>query len=332
MEKTDTSKDRYWVGFDLGGTKMLAVLYDASFEVIGRRKRQTRAFEGLDVGLARIVQTIEDCLADSGIAPSQLYGISVGAPGTLDPSKGVIHDLPNLGWKNVKISEFLKKHFACPVILSNDVDAGTYGEYISGAAKGVHCALGIFPGTGIGGACVYDGKPLTGSRRSCMEIGHIPIVSNGRLCGCGNYGCLETVASRLSIASEIAAAAYRGEAPFILEDAGTDLINIRSAAIARAIENGDTVVAQIVERAATWLGQGIATAVNLLLPDVVVLGGGLVDAMPDSYVEHVRTSTQKHVAPLYRDQFEIKPAKLGDDSVTFGAATWMASHLENATA
>jgi glucokinase len=331
MGKSDTPKSKYWIGFDLGGTKMLAVLYNASLEPIGRRKRKTRAFEGLDAGLARIVQTIEDCLADSGIESSQLNGISVGAPGPLDPRKGVIHDLPNLGWKNVKITEFLKKQFSCPVTLSNDVDAGTYGEYVSGAAKGARCALGIFPGTGIGGACVYEGKPLIGSRRSCMEIGHIPIVANGRLCGCGNYGCLETVASRLSIASEIAVAAYRGEAPFILEDAGTDLTNIRSAAIARAIENGDTVVAQIVERAATWLGQGIATAINLLLPDVVVLGGGLVDAMQDTYVDQVRASTLKHVAPPYRDQFEIKPAELGDDSVTLGAASWMATQVENGT-
>jgi glucokinase len=331
MGKSNTSKNKYWVGFDLGGTKMLAVVYNASLEPIGRRKRKTRAFEGLDAGLARIVQTIEDCLVDSGIEPSQLYGISVGAPGPLDPRKGVICDLPNLGWKNVKITEILKKQFSCPVTLSNDVDAGTYGEYVSGAAKGARCALGIFPGTGIGGACVYEGKPLVGLRRSCMEIGHIPIVANGRLCGCGNYGCLETVASRLSIASEIAVAAYRGEAPFILEDAGTDLTNIRSAAIARAIENGDTVVAQIVERAAAWLGQGIATAVNLLLPDVVVLGGGLVDAMADTYVDQVRASTLKHVAPPYRDQFEIKPAELGDDSVTLGAASWMASQVENKT-
>ena len=306
---------------------MLAALFDDSFNVVKRKKRKTRAFEGVDIGLERIVKTAQDALNEAGLTAEQLTGIGIGAPGPLDPKKGILMDLPNLGWKNVKLKDYLENVFGCPVFVSNDVDAGVFGEYTKGAAKGARCALGIFPGTGIGGGCVYDGQIITGKRRTAMEFGHIIVQPDGMLCGCGNHGCLETVASRLAIASAITAAAYRGEAPTILEEAGTDLNNIRSSTIARAIKNGDKSVEDIVRSAAKWLGVGLASTINLLLPDVVVLGGGLVEAMPDLYVKEVSDAVRKNVMPPFRDEFVIKTAKLGDDATALGAAAWASAQI-----
>ncbi len=175
-----------------------------------------------------------------------LRGIGLGSAGPLDLDEGIILDAPNLGWKDVKIKSILEKEFGCPAVVLNDVDAGVYGEYRFGAARSSRCAVGVFPGTGIGGGCVYDGKILRGKTNSCMEIGHIQVVPDGPRCGCGLQGCLEAVASRLAISAAAAQAAYRGQAPHLLDIAGTSLDEIRSGALADAIAAGDTVVESIV--------------------------------------------------------------------------------------
>jgi glucokinase len=208
------------------------------------------------------------------------------------------------------------------------VDSGVYGEYRFGAAVGSRTALGVFPGTGIGGGLVYEGKIFRGKKSSCLEIGHMPIVIEGAVCGCGRRGCLETVASRLALSAEIAKAAYRGQAPHILRVAGTDLANIRSGTIQEAIEAGDTVVEQIMRDGARYLGMALAGTVNLLAPDVIVLGGGLVEAMPKLFMDEVTKSLAKHVMPSYQKTFELKVAKLGDDAGVMGAAAWTRHCIE----
>ena len=189
-----------------------------------------------------------------------------GSAGPLDLDEGVILDAPNLGWKDVKMKATLEKEFGCPAAVMNDVDAGVYGEYRFGAARSSRCVLGVFPGTGIGGGCVYDGKIVRGKTNSCMEIGHIQVVPDGPLCGCGLRGCLEAVASRLAISAAAAQAAYRGQAPDLLDAAGTSLDQIRSGALADSIAAGDTVVESIVRNAARHIGTAVASAVHLCRP------------------------------------------------------------------
>ena len=274
------------------------------------------------MGLERIIQTVEEALAEAGQDKDQLAGIGLGIPGPLDPSRGLVIHTPNLGWRNFQLRKPLEEALKCPVFVINDVDAGIYGEFRFGAAQGTRCAVGVFPGTGIGGGCVYDGHILTGRNRSCFEIGHIPLLPEGPLCGCGQRGCLEAVASRLAISASAASAAYRGEAPNLQALAGTDLSNIRSGALAEAIKAGDKVVEEIVRNAAGWLGVGVVTLVNLLAPDVVVLGGGLVEAMPTIYVEEVTKVAQNRVMAPFKDVFKIAISQLGDDAVAKGAAAW----------
>jgi glucokinase len=313
---------RHWVGFDLGGTKMLAAAFSPEFRVLGRKRRKTKGMEGAKAGLERIVETIHDALVEGKVAADSLAGIGVGCPGNIDLDRGVILDSANLGWHNVAIRDALEKEFGCPAVVLNDVDAGVYGEYRFGAGKGARCLVGVFPGTGIGGGCVYEGKVLRGKSMSCFEIGHVQVDPVGHICGCGRIGCLETEASRLAIAASAAMAAYRGEAPNLLAIAGTDLANIRSGVLADAIRAGDTVVERIVERAARMIGWVVADVVNLLTPDIIVLGGGLVEAMPDIFVEGVEQAVKQRVAPPFAKTFKVTAAKLGDDAAVRGAAAW----------
>lgn len=316
------SGDRAWVGFDLGGTKMNAILFDRKFESIARRKKKTRGAEGATAGVERIRSTIEKLLEEAGLEKARLGGIGVGCPGPLDLDEGVILAAPNLGWRDVPLKKILEKEFDCPVWICNDVDAGVYGEFRFGAAVGARTTLGVFPGTGIGGGMIYEGKIFRGKKSSCLEIGHIPVVIDGAVCGCGRRGCLETVASRLALSAEIAKAAYRGQAPHILRVAGTDLANIRSGTIQEAIEAGDEVVEEIMRDGARYLGIALAGAVNMLAPDVIILGGGLVEAMPRLYVDEIARVLAAHVMPAYQKTYELKVAKLGDDAGAMGAAAW----------
>jgi len=325
----EKKRKKYWVGFDLGGTKMLANIFDPDFKLLGRARKKTQARNGSQSGLDRIVQTIEGALAETGLQKDQLAGIGLGIPGPLDPSRGLVIHTPNLGWRNFQLRKPLEEAFGCPVFVINDVDAGIYGEFRFGAAQGTRCAVGVFPGTGIGGGCVYEGRILTGRNRSCFEIGHIQLIPDGPLCGCGQRGCLEAVASRLAISASAASAVYRGEAPNLLALAGTDLANMRSGALADAIKAGDTVVEEIVRNGARWLGVGVSTLVNLLAPDVVVLGGGLVEAMPAIYVEEVSKITQARVMTPFKDVFKITVSQLGDDAVAKGAAAWAEASVDS---
>jgi glucokinase len=268
------------------------------------------------------VQTVNQALESAGLAADQLSGIGVGVPGPVDFERGIVLEAVNLGWKKVKLQKALESALHCPAMVLNDVDAGVYGENQLGAARHSRSVVGIFPGTGIGGGCVYDGQIVRGKHISAMEIGHIEVTHDGNLCGCGRRGCLETEASRLAISAEIAKAAYRGEAPFLRDKAGTDIANIRSGILADAIRNGDQVVEQILRTAAGKIGVAVANVIHLICPDTVVLGGGLVEAMPDLFVEEVLRAANDRVMPSFVDSFRVVPAELGDYATVKGAAAW----------
>lgn len=322
MSEDVAETGKVWVGFDLGGTKMLAVVYDEQFKPLGRKRRKTRGSQGADNGMARIESTIEKVLAELQIDHQRIAGIGIGCPGPVDTDNGRILQAPNLGWDDVNVADRLKKRFGCPVVALNDVDAGVYGEYRFGAAQGARCAVGIFPGTGIGGGCVYNGMILQGAGVSCMEIGHTRISSSVRTGGYAMPGTLEAEASRLTVAAEAVKAAYRGEAPYLMSHGGTDLADIRSGTIADAIEHGDIVIHSLVEEAARTIGLAVVNIVHLLAPDRIILGGGLVEAMEELIVGTVKKTARKHVMQAYRDRFDVVPATLGDDAGVLGAAAW----------
>ena len=253
-----------WIGFDLGGTKMLAVVYDSDFNPLGKARKKTKGHEGKNAGLKRINSVIEEALEDAGLKAGQIKGLGIGCPGPLNLKKKMIREAPNLGWENAEVGESIEKEFGFEVAVANDVDAGVFGEYMFGAGKGKRCVAGIFPGTGVGGGCVYEGKLIRGTNCTCMEIGHIPILQGGPRDGVGNRGSLESVASRLSIAGAAAQAAYRGDAPHLREDAGTDISDIRSGALKNSVEKGDKAIVRIVNDACDQLALSVVTMVHLM--------------------------------------------------------------------
>jgi glucokinase len=319
------SAKTFWLGFDLGGTKMMAAVFNRDFKVVASVRAMTKGVEGVKEVLARIQVTIAEALKEAGLDASRLGGIGVGCPGPLDLDRGVVLDAPNLSWHNVPLKAALEKKFKRPAVIANDVDAGTFGEYRFGAGRGARCVLGVFPGTGIGGACIYEGRIIRGRTGSCMEIGHLLVEPDGRLCGCGRRGCLESVASRLAISADAAAAAYRGEAPALQRLAGTDLAQIKSRTLAKSIRAGDTAVESIVRNAARHIGLAVADVVNLLAPDVVVLGGGLVEALPTIFLGEARKAVCGQSMQAFTKTTKILAAELGDNATVMGAAALAAA-------
>lgn len=320
MENTSS---KHWIGFDLGGTKMMVTLFDDHLTRLNQKKFKTSAAESGQAVIVRITEAITESLKEWNVPLASIAGIGIGVPGAVDMAKGIVLKAPNLMWQDVQLKQILETAFNVPATILNDVDAGTYGEFKLGAAKNGHCVLGVFPGTGIGGACIYQGKILHGASVSAMEIGHIRVVEDGLRCGCGKYGCLETVGSRLAIAGQAAIAAFRGEAPFLYEKVGCDLKKIKSGVLAESVAAGDKAVEEIIRKAAEYLGKAIATAITLIAPDVVVLGGGLVEAMPELYRNHVVESITPALFRVYRDSYRVEIATLGDYAVASGAAAYI---------
>ena len=319
------SIEKYWIGFDLGGTKMLAAALDPSFAVIGAKRKKTRSDQSA-VTLERIETLIRKMLEENEIDVGRVAGIGIGCPGPVEWQTGVVRIAVNLGWKDVAVGKFLEDKFQCPVAVLNDVDAGVYGEYRFGAGRGSRTALGIFPGTGIGGGCVYDGQILRGKHLTGMEIGHVMITSSPRQGATSMTGTLESEASRLAIAAEIAKLAYRGEAPSVLRGTGTDLAKLRSKAISEAIKSGEKSVQTVIENAAQLIGYAVTNMVHLIGPDCIILGGGLVEAMPDLFLREVTKTAQRSVLACYADTFRVRCAELGDNAAVMGAAAWVAKH------
>ncbi len=314
------SKSKHWIGFDLGGTKMYAALFDDRAKKVAEIRKKTKGRDGAEAGLTRMAEMVRELCEEASLDTSKISGMGIGCPGPLNLEKGILVEAANLGWSNVPIKSWFEKKLGCPVSIGNDVDVGVLGEYYLGAGKNQRCVLGIFPGTGIGAGCVYEGKIIRGHSKSCMEFGHIQVLPNGPLCGCGKYGCLEAVASRLAIAGEAAKAAFRGQAPNLLAATKLKLTEIRSGTLKNAIEAGDTVVEQIVRDGARWLGVGVAMMVNVLAPDVIILGGGLVEALPDIFLNEVADAARKRCMPAFSNSIKIKISQLGDDAGVVGAA------------
>jgi len=323
---SDTAKKRregpVTVGFDLGGTKMLALVLDRNYEVLGSAKAKSEGHKGAHVGLGRMREVIVEAMEDARCELEQIEGIGVGCPGLVDTRAGVLVDAQNLGWKDLPLGEALGERFGCPVVVLNDVDAGTYGEYTHGAGKGSRSLLGVFPGTGVGGGFVYDGRLVVGKRYSCMELGNLVMGAGGLMGDEDGAVVLEDLCSRLAVASAATMAAYRGQAPTVLEGAGFDLSKVKSKVLARAAESDDEV-GKILGRAVRYLAMGVASVMNLLAPDRIVLGGGLVEEIPEYFVKRLKREIKRYTMASLMEDVVIVPATLGSRAVGVGAVSYL---------
>ncbi|MFW5786279.1 MAG: ROK family protein [bacterium] len=321
-------KGSYLIGIDLGGTKMLCAVLDRNYEVLARTKVKVGADRDNETILKSMIEAVESALNDANIDRDALESIGIVSPGPIDFADGVVLETPNLDLSNFPVRDALEKEFACPVLLENDVNAGTYGEYIRGAAAGFRHVVGIFPGTGVGGGLILDGRLFRGSTGGAGEIGHITIEPDGPKCGCGNYGCLEQMASRTAIAKELVGLVISGQSKTILESAGTDIARVRSKTILKAVEAGEQPVIEVVQRAARYMGMGMAAAVNIFDPELIVLGGGLIEKLGHFYVEEAERSMRRHAMQGLVSHVEVRQAQLGDDAAVVGVAALAHEHAE----
>ncbi len=310
--------DEFIVGVDVGGTKILSVVVNNEFEIVSRCRKKTKGWVKDTNPENKIIQTIEESVEQAG--NPKIVGIGIGAPGPVDPKNGIVINTPNLGWENFPIADILSKHFAVPVVLDNDVNLGTYAEWLLGKNKEAKHVVGVFPGTGIGGGLIVNRKIVHGASGGAGEVGHITLQIDGPLCGCGKRGCLEALASRIAITREIAALILRGESTYLTDKVGTDVSKIRSSVIADAIDHGEKKVEDIVRKAAYLTGVAIANLINIMSPELVILGGGLIEALGKIYQEEIQRAVKEHAMPFLRKKVSIEIGKLGDDAVALGAA------------
>ncbi|MCX6839489.1 MAG: ROK family protein [Verrucomicrobia bacterium] len=313
----------FWIGFDLGGTKMMASVLDANYHVLGFARKSTNGSEGAAKGRGKIVKAVHEAIEAAGVNPKGIQGIGIGCPGLVNPEKGLLVFAPNLGWTNMALRKLLQTEFKCPVAVLNDVDAGTYGEYILGAGKGARSLLGIFPGTGVGSGFVYNGQLVMGKSISAMELGNLLLP--GTHIGSPVFGTvtLEDLTSRLAIASQAGIACYRGQLPELDKKTEGALRSIRSKALANAFRSGDDAAMIIFRNSIRYLGMGVAMVVNLLAPDRITLGGGLVEELPSLYMNLLKEEVERHAIPELAKGIRYSIAKLGDQAVTAGSVAWL---------
>lgn len=314
----------YFAGIDIGGTKISTLITDGEGKILGRAKKKSRALKGQETVLERAAECCLEAAEAAGIKVTQLQAIGVGAPSPILPD-GTAVEATNLGWKNVPVTKILSESLKRPVYAENDCNVGTYGEYALGGHGSSKMLVGLFMGTGLGGGIVKNGEILAGENYMASEIGHMTVQVRGRPCGCGKRGCLEAYASKTGMGyafkKSILLQKKKSVLEEMVEDAGYD--NIRSSLLKRAWVADDEVAKDTLRDAASYLGVGVGNLITLLGPSVVVLGGGVLEALGDELMPTVLKSAKEHTFPSRSfSDTRIELASLGDDAVSLGAMAY----------
>jgi len=316
-----SNKAEYIVGVDLGGTKVLAGVFKNSLECIGTAKVSTKAQRGVDKVIERIARCVQDAIDEADLSMKQIGGIGIGAPGAVDFGAGTVIFAPNLeGWKDVPLKKELEKQLGVPVFVENDANIAVLGVHVAELKAKPKHVVGIFVGTGIGGGLILNGELFSGANHTAGEIGHMVVDVNGPKCGCGNKGCFEALASRTAIFQQIKAGIKDGQKTLLTEMLGDDLGDLRSGDLRKAIRRGDKFVDRVVEGAAEYIGIATANLVNIIGPEVVVLGGGVIEALADEMMSVIVETANDYAMPGTMKDVDIIASKLGDNAGITGAA------------
>lgn len=315
-----SSKQEYVVGVDLGGTKILAGVFNLQLKCLGKTKVSTKPHRGSDVVIDRIARCVQDAVDECDLEMKQIRGIGLGAPGAVDTEPGEVIFAPNLAWQDVPLKKELEKLLDVPVFIENDCNICTLGVYTSELNSKPRHVVGIFIGTGIGAGLILDGKLYSGFNRSAGEVGHMVLEVGGPKCGCGNRGCFEALAGRQAIFRKIQSAVKEGQKTILTEMLGPDLNDMRSGDLRKALRRGDSLVEKVVEEAAEYIGIAVANLMNIFNPEVVVLGGGVIDALEDEMMAIIVETAHDYALTGTDKGIEIVASKLGDDAGIVGAS------------
>jgi glucokinase len=325
--------DKRWiVGVDLGGTNIVVGLLPIEGgEVLGLRSMPTDSGRGAKFVVDRIngmvEQAIAEVLASEGGARDQIAGVGIGSPGPLDRRTGTVINTPNLGWRNFPLRDLISNAVHLPATLDNDANCATYGEWWLGAGRGTRALVGLTLGTGIGGGIVLNGEIFHGCSAVAGEIGHMTIDSNGRRCKCGNYGCLEQYASGPAIALRAVEGIEAGAESVLEEMVNGRLEDVTAATVYEATVQGDAYATEVMKDTAKFLGAGVASIINILNPEMVVIAGGVTRA-GDTLFEPLRAEVRRRAFKPAVDACRIVPGTLpGSAGVVGAVATFKQQHL-----
>jgi glucokinase len=316
------NKDKLFVGVDVGGTKVLAALVTGDGRVLERERISTPREKNPALVVEVILDTVRDVISAHGVKPSAVAGVGMAIPGVVDPPAGRIVNTANMNLGGMEIVPLAAKKLGLPVFLGNDVNLGTLGEKWLGTAMDANSVVGIFVGTGIGGGVIIDGRLVTGSRQSAGEVGHMIMQIGGPKCGCGARGCFEAIASRGAIDRDIRAAVKGGRKSIIEGWADLAKLNepIRSGAIRKALAKGDPVVTEVLARAAEVIGWACISVRHLVDPDVILLGGGVIEACGGFILPIIEKIVQSDpLTGAASPGGRVLESALGDDAVVLGA-------------
>ncbi len=315
------NKPEYVVGVDLGGTKILSGIFKNPLECIGSAKVSTKSQRGVEAVVERIARCVEDAVDEADLSMKHIAGVGIGAPGAVDFASGTVIFAPNMeGWKDVPLKKDLEKALGVPVFVENDCNIAALGVHVAELKGKPKHLVGMFVGTGIGGGMIINGELYAGFNHTAGEIGHMVVEVDGPKCGCGNKGCLEALASRTAIFQQIKAGVKDGEKTILTEMLGDDLSDLRSNDLRKAIRRGDKFVDRIIEGAAEYIGIATANLINILGPEVVVLGGGVIEALADEMMSVIIETAQDYAMPGTLKGVEIIASKLGDSAGITGGA------------
>jgi glucokinase len=308
-------------GIDLGGTKIQAVVVDSNWNVVGQSRRPTPTEGGPKDVAEEMSDALREAALDAGVRPSELAGAGVGSPGDVNEATGAVSRARNLpGWDGTfKLGEWLTKSLGTPVVVGNDVGIATEAEARLGAGRHYDSLIGVFWGTGVGGGIILNGEHWLG-RGAAGEIGHMVVKQDGARCTCGRRGCMEAYAGRAAMeikARREHAKGAKTDLFKIMDKRGGD--RLTSGIWARALKADDPLAHKLIDRAVEALGAGIASAVNLLDVEAVIIGGGLGVRFGEPYVKRIRKSMAPH---LFNDDHPpaLHVAALGDFGGGIGAA------------
>ncbi len=281
----------------------------------------TEAHRGQEVGLERMAETIRAAVAAAGLRMDQIAAIGVATPGTMDIPGGLILDPPNLKpWKNVPVRQFIHDKFSLPTAFQNDANAAAYGEYWLGAGKGVHSMVLFTLGTGIGCGIIIGDMVLEGEHSHGAEVGHTIIqMTNGRQCGCGQYGCLEAYASATAVVKRAQEALAEKGARSALHESLQKQGELSARDIFDAAAAGDELANRIVEETALCLAVGAVNMMHTINPNMVVFSGGMI-AAGDAFLDRIRQHVRRLAFPVPAEKTVLRYAKLGSDAGFIGAA------------
>jgi len=306
--------DRMVIGVDLGGTNTRTALVGRDGDVLDKQSEETRAAEGHEKVIAKLIRNIERQRANAGRHGREVSAVGVGAPGVIHEQTGVVVKSPNFpDWNNLPLKKTLEGSLNLPVFIENDANAAALGEQWRGAAKDIRSMIFLTLGTGVGGGIVLDGKIWHGADGMAGEVGHMTIVPHGRTCGCGNTGCLEMYASSRGIVMTFREIA-------VDQRLGTDgRQDISSAQVYQAAREGDTKARRAMQEMGRSLGIGIANLINIFNPEMVVIGGRVKEAW-DLFIDATREEIRKRAFEYPAERTKIVPSVLGDDAGMVGAA------------